>query len=612
MSEYIVSARKYRPSSFESLIGQDNISQTLKNSIQREKLAHAYLFCGPRGVGKTSTARIFAKTINCEKPTKQMEPCCKCESCISFEQGRSFSIYELDAASNNGVEDIKILMEKVQIPPQIGQYSVYIIDEVHMLSQQAFNAFLKTLEEPPKHAIFILATTEKYKILPTILSRCQTYDFNRISIADIVKNLKIIAKKEKIKAEDEALHIIAQKADGAMRDALTIFDQTVSFCGNNIKYDDVIKNLNVLDYDYSFNLVEAFITANYAEALSIFDNILVKGFNALYFISSLSSHFRDLLVAKNGTIDNLLELPDSLKARYEEQATKLSIQFLYDALSITASTSAGYKLAINPRLHIEYALMKLSFLSGAVVSVKEPKIVIKEDVKPVEKQLEQVDDNQKQVIDKEEVDIKIEPEPNGSTRGNEELSQSSTNGTQNDNKGTSEEQTSEVKKEPKRRSLARNKAVGLTMDTVIEKQNADSGKEGNIDDIIKQEKEITEDDIRNQWMVLAEKYQAQTRLYTYLKTQNLQIKYDEESGWDISSFAFSKSQEDYLNQKIREKLEFALQKSLSVKKLKLNIVLEEKTEEERQKILHPREQAKQLIANNKEVKEFVSDLELDL
>ena len=365
MSEYIVSARKYRPDSFESLIGQDNIAQTLKNSIIRGKLAHAYLFCGPRGVGKTTTARIFAKAINCSNPSPDMEPCGECESCRSFQEGRSYCIHELDAASNNGVDDIKNLMDQVQIPPQVGKYSVYIIDEVHMLSTAAFNAFLKTLEEPPAHAIFILATTEKHKILPTILSRCQTYDFNRISVQDIVSNLRMIAGKEGINIDDESLHVIAQKADGAMRDALTIFDQTVAFCGTDVKYEEVLRNLNVLDYDYSFNLVDAFLAGDYGAALLKFDEILSKGFNALHFCAALSSHFRDLMVTKNGGLDALLELPDSLKARYEEQVSRCSLRFLYDALAITTSCESGYKLAVNPRLHIEFALMKLSFLVKA-------------------------------------------------------------------------------------------------------------------------------------------------------------------------------------------------------------------------------------------------------
>ena len=365
MSEYIVSARKYRPDSFESLIGQDNIAQTLKNSIIRGKLAHAYLFCGPRGVGKTTTARIFAKAINCSNPSPDMEPCGECESCRSFQEGRSYCIHELDAASNNGVDDIKNLMDQVQIPPQVGKYSVYIIDEVHMLSTAAFNAFLKTLEEPPAHAIFILATTEKHKILPTILSRCQTYDFNRISVPDIVGNLRMIAGKEGVNIDDESLHVIAQKADGAMRDALTIFDQTVAFCGTDVKYEEVLKNLNVLDYDYSFNLVDAFLAGDYGSALLKFDEILSKGFNALHFCAALSSHFRDLMVTKNGGLEALLELPDSLKKRYEEQASRCSLKFLYDALSVTSTCEAGYKQAVNPRLHIEFALMKLSFLIKA-------------------------------------------------------------------------------------------------------------------------------------------------------------------------------------------------------------------------------------------------------
>ena len=365
MSEYIVSARKYRPDSFESLIGQDNIAQTLKNSIIRGKLAHAYLFCGPRGVGKTTTARIFAKAINCSNPSPDMEPCGECESCRSFQEGRSYCIHELDAASNNGVDDIKNLMDQVQIPPQVGKYSVYIIDEVHMLSTAAFNAFLKTLEEPPAHAIFILATTEKHKILPTILSRCQTYDFNRISVPDIVSNLRMIAGKEGVNIDDESLHVIAQKADGAMRDALTIFDQTVAFCGTDVKYEEVLKNLNVLDYDYSFNLVDAFLAGDYGSALLKFDEILSKGFNALHFCAALSSHFRDLMVTKNGGLEALLELPDSLKKRYEEQASRCSLKFLYDALSVTSACEAGYKQAVNPRLHIEFALMKLSFLMKA-------------------------------------------------------------------------------------------------------------------------------------------------------------------------------------------------------------------------------------------------------
>jgi len=362
MSEYIVSARKYRPDSFETLIGQDNIARTLKNSIIGGKLAHAYLFCGPRGVGKTTTARIFAKAINCAHPSEGMDPCGECESCRSFQEGRSYCIHELDAASNNGVDDIKTLMDQVQIPPQVGKYSVYIIDEVHMLSLAAFNAFLKTLEEPPAHAIFILATTEKHKILPTILSRCQTFDFSRISVPDMVRNLRGIASKEGITIDDESLHVIARKADGAMRDALTLFDQTIAFCGTDVKYADVIKNLGVLDDEYSFSLVDAFLQGDYGTALRTFDEILSKGLGGLHFVSSLSAHLRNLLVSRCGGLDPLLELPESTRKRYAEQAARCSVGFLYSALEAAQLCESQYKAAVSPRLHVEFLLMKLSFL----------------------------------------------------------------------------------------------------------------------------------------------------------------------------------------------------------------------------------------------------------
>ena len=362
MSQYVVSARKYRPDSFESLIGQDNIARTLSNSIKRGQLAHAYLFCGPRGVGKTTTARIFAKMINCTDPGPNMEPCGHCESCESFRDGRSYCIHELDAASNNSVDDIKALLDQVQVPPPVGKYSVYIIDEVHMLSQSAFNAFLKTLEEPPAHAIFILATTEKHKVLPTILSRCQTYDFSRISVPDIVRNLKDVAKKEEVSIDDKSLHVIAVKADGAMRDALTIFDQTVAFCGTDIHYEDVIRNLNVLDYEYSFSMVDYFLVGDYEKALLSFNEVLSKGFNPLHFVGEVSSHLRNLIVCQSGGMDALLEIPDSLRKRYAEQAARCPLKFLYEALGIAIQCESGYKASSNPRLHIEFALMRMCFL----------------------------------------------------------------------------------------------------------------------------------------------------------------------------------------------------------------------------------------------------------
>lgn len=364
MEQFIVSARKYRPNSFETLLGQENIARTLKNSILRGQLAHAYLFCGPRGVGKTSAARIFAKTINCSNPGPDLEPCGDCESCRSFAEGRSYSIHELDAASNNSVDDIRALTDKVRIPPQVGRYSVYIIDEVHMLSQQAFNAFLKTLEEPPAHAIFILATTEKHKILPTILSRCQTYDFNRIGIEDMVRNMKAIAAREGVSMSEDAMHIIAQKADGAMRDALTLFDQTVAFCGREVTYEQVIQNLNVLDYEYYFRLTEDFLSGDYARAMLCFDEILSKGFNAQSFIGGLSSHFRDLIVCKQEASRTLLELAPSVAQRYRDVSGRCPMGFLFEALTITSGCEAAFKQSGNPRLLIEFALLRLCNLTA--------------------------------------------------------------------------------------------------------------------------------------------------------------------------------------------------------------------------------------------------------
>ncbi len=357
MENFIVSARKYRPDTFRSVVGQASITQTLKNSIKNKHLGHAYLFTGPRGVGKTTCARIFAKTINCFHPSDDFEACNECESCIAFNGSRSYNIHELDAASNNSVEDIRTLIEQVRIPPQIGQYSVYIIDEVHMLSTAAFNAFLKTLEEPPKHALFVLATTEKHKILPTILSRCQIFDFNRIKVEDTVNHLAYVAKSEGIAAERDALNIIAQKADGAMRDALSFFDQIVSFSGNDIKYQDAIDNLNVLDYDYYFKLIDFFIENNIAGTLLTFDQILDKGFDGHHFISGLSGHIRDLLVCKDQKTIELLEVGDNIKARYLEQSTKASLHFLLKTLDICNKTDLIYRDAKNKRLQVELALI---------------------------------------------------------------------------------------------------------------------------------------------------------------------------------------------------------------------------------------------------------------
>ncbi|MDR1984290.1 MAG: DNA polymerase III subunit gamma/tau [Prevotellaceae bacterium] len=363
MEQFIVSARKYRPLTFASVVGQSSIAQTLKNAIERKQLAHAYLFCGPRGVGKTTCARIFAKTINCFNPDANGDACGECESCKAFAENRSYNIHELDAASNNSVEDIRNLIDQVRVPPQIGKYSVYIIDEVHMLSAAAFNAFLKTLEEPPAHAVFILATTEKHKIIPTILSRCQIYDFSRIRVEDAVAYIEKIAKNENISYEPEALHVIAQKADGSMRDALSIFDQVVSFCGTNVTYSKVIENLNVLDYEYYFKLTNAFIEGDYCTALTIFDEILMKGFDAQHFIRGLNSHFRDLLVCKDTRTTTLLEVGATIAESYKKQAEICSVNFLFAALDVANSCDVGYKTSSNQRLHIELALCRLSSIT---------------------------------------------------------------------------------------------------------------------------------------------------------------------------------------------------------------------------------------------------------
>lgn len=364
MDSYVVSALKYRPSTFRSVVGQDALTTTLKNAIKSKKLAHAYLFCGPRGVGKTTCARIFAKTINCEHLTEEFEACNQCESCKSFNDQRSYNIHELDAASNNGVDDIRTLTDQVRIPPQIGRYSVYIIDEVHMLSQGAFNAFLKTLEEPPAHAIFILATTEKHKIIPTILSRCQIYDFNRISITDTVNHLKYVASQENVNIEESALNIVAQKSDGGLRDALSIFDQLVSFSGNHITYRDVIENLNVLDYEYYFRLTNSFLGGNVSESLLIFNEILNNGFDAHHFITGLSSHLRDVLVSKDPVTIQLLEVGAEIAERYRRQATDCEAEFIFSALKISNDCDLNYRISKNKRLLVELTLIKICQLAG--------------------------------------------------------------------------------------------------------------------------------------------------------------------------------------------------------------------------------------------------------
>ena len=563
MSEYIVSARKYRPDSFETLIGQDNIARTLSNSIKRGQLAHAYLFCGPRGVGKTTTARIFAKMINCSHPGPDMEPCGECESCVSFQEGRSYCIHELDAASNNSVEDIKTLMEQVQVPPQVGRYSVYIIDEVHMLSQAAFNAFLKTLEEPPAHAIFILATTEKHKILPTILSRCQTYDFNRISIPDMVRNLRAIATKEGIAIDDESLHVIASKADGAMRDALTIFDQTVAFCGTEVKYDDVIRNLNVLDYEYSFSLVDHFLAGEYGPAFLIFDEILVKGFNALHFVGSLSSHLRNLVVARTGGLEPLLELPDSLKKRYAEQASRCSVQFLFDALGITTACETGYKAAVNPRLHIEYALMRLSKLTAAPAAASVP------------------------------VTASAPVTTSASVTAPAPVT-------------TSAPVMADDRPSPAPRRRAAKTGSALSMNALMDEKKEEMPVEAP-----QEAAQLPSDEtVLEKWKELARLYESRPRLASTLSSGKVEVS--EADGVKIVDFSVrNEAQKQWIEEKLLRDMEGKLRDLLSSSKVNILIkVVQEEGDAEKVPYM-PEDKAKDLMDKNPDVRAFIADMGLD-
>lgn len=590
--QYIVSARKYRPENFGTLIGQDNIARTLKNSILRGQLAHAYLFCGPRGVGKTTTARIFAKMINCSNPSPDMEPCGECESCRSFAEGRSYCIHELDAASNNGVEDIKNLMDQVRVPPQVGKYSVYIIDEVHMLSSQAFNAFLKTLEEPPAHAIFILATTEKHKILPTILSRCQTYDFNRISVDDIVKNLRMVAEKEGITIDDESLHVIAHKADGAMRDALTIFDQTVAFCGTDVKYADVIRNLNVLDYEYSFSLVEHFLSGDYAFCLKTFDEILAKGFNALHFVGALSSHLRDLIVSKSGGIESLLELPASLKARYSEQAAKCSLAFLYEALGITTGCEANYKAATNPRLHIEFALMRLCFILNrpsagapvqtAVSSQPTPVVAAQPDASPQPSRTAPVEEKPSVVHETPAIKTPESAAPAADAASAEQ-----------------------VAPQPRARRAGRT-GGGMSMKALVE--NAEKAENTKVE--IVQAELPSDDALKARWPELAALYSAKPRLYTMLT--NSKLEFETVEGKKVVRFqVVNDAQKEWVESKLLHELEGHFRRIASSDALMLSVTVAPIAEGEKV-VYMPSDKAKVLMENNEEVKNLVKDFSLDI
>ena len=590
MSDYIVSARKYRPDSFESLIGQDNIARTLKNSIKRGQLAHAYLFCGPRGVGKTSAARIFAKTINCYNPGPDLEPCGECESCRSFAEGRSYCIHELDAASNNGVEDIKALMDLVQIPPQTGKYSVFIIDEVHMLSQQAFNAFLKTLEEPPAHAIFILATTEKHKILPTILSRCQTYDFSRISISDIVSNLRAIAVKEGIDIDDESLHIIAGKADGAMRDALTIFDQTVAFCGTTVRYEDVMRNLNVLDYEYCFKLVDNFLAGDYASALLVLDEVLSKGFNPQYFISALGSHLRDLLVSRTGGLESLVDFPESLAKRYAAQAEKCSVKFLYDALSVTSQCEAGYRAALNQRLHIEFSLMKMCFLLNSAPAVSEAAASAP-------------------VATPARVPAPCGPAaPAPAPKAETAVSPAPSAAPAQPSPAPEKVPAAPAPKPEPRRSPRTGASLSLSS-----LMNGDDKEKKAAEEAAKPVENVqlpSDEQLAAKWKELAESYASKPRLANALSEAKLSFR--EEDGRKVVSFTVTnEAQRRWIEEKMLREMENDFCSLAACRMLRLEPAV--LPEEEMKEVKYmPKEKAEDLISHNEEVRNLVMDLSLDV
>lgn len=586
MERFIVSARKYRPDSFESLIGQENIATTLKNSVVKNQLAHAYLFCGPRGVGKTSTARIFAKTINCSNPGEQMEPCGQCESCVSFAQNRSYSIHELDAASNNSVDDIRQLNELVRIPPQIGKYSVYIIDEVHMLSQSAFNAFLKTLEEPPAHAIFILATTEKHKILPTILSRCQTFDFNRISVEDIVKNLTAIAAKEGVTCDLDAMHVIAQKADGAMRDALTLFDQAVAFCGQTITYQSVISSLNVLDFDYYLQITNHMLKAEHSSVLLIFDDILSKGFNALHFIGGLSSHFRDLLICKDRSTLSLLEIAPSLVEKYREQANNCSLEFLYDALNIASACEVGYKSSGHPRLHIELSLLKLCQINSPSWSAPQEQPKAKE-VKGQAKQEVNAEAKQ-EATEQPKAEAKVEATVQPKTEVKQEMG-------------------AQVPVEVKTEAIA-GSAPSLSIKGLMKTANS---KAKSSSEAIKKEigtDAIDVEKLNSVWVKMAESESALPRLSTTISQTQPTIR-------ENSNILFSvknELQKKWIDQHCKMRLVEFLKENLNNKEITLDVEVSPDEEGSDKKLYTPTEKAKFIAETYPEVKEMQKDLKLEV
>ncbi len=609
MEKFIVSARKYRPNNFLSLVGQESIATTLKNSIRRDQLAHAYLFCGPRGVGKTSTARIFAKTINCLNPGADLEPCGECESCISFAQGRSYCIHELDAASNNSVDDIRLLTEKVMIPPQIGKYSVYIIDEVHMLSSAAFNAFLKTLEEPPAHAIFILATTEKHKILPTILSRCQTYDFNRISIEDIVKNLQHIAKQEGITIDSDSLHVIAQKADGAMRDALTLFDQSVAFCGTNIEYSAVIKNLNVLDYEYYFNIIGCSLAGNFSKSLLLFDEILSKGFNALYFITGLGNHLRNLLVCKDTSTLKLLEMAPAVVERYREQSGRCSIKFLYEALGNTTKCESEYRQSSNQRLLVEFLLIKLAQLNAQAEAVQytaavQPAVAPQPAVQP--QSPSQPAAQPQAATQPAAVQVDKEPQSVPQPSASEQMPAQPTEADRPVAQPEAAPQPAVEIPAPQKKAPLKGVQGGLSIKDIIKKtQNAPKTSQ---QEIVSATEDVTPEKLEAAWVKMADAQTQYPRLATALRQTRPMLMEDNVT---IQFNVGNSAQQSWIEKNSLPQLIGFLQRELKNGNIKLVVGVVQAQQQEK-KLYMPHEKAEFLYRNNPELVALSKDLDLDI
>lgn len=579
MQNFVVSARRYRPTTFDTVVGQSSITTTLKNAIRNNHVAQAYLFCGPRGVGKTTIARIFAKTINCQNLGEDLQPCDECESCKAFNHHRSTNIHELDAASNNTVDNIRSLIDQVRIPPQIGKYSIYIIDEVHMLSASAFNAFLKTLEEPPPHAIFILATTEKHKIIPTILSRCQIFDFNRIKVEEMVQFLEDISQKEQVQYERDALTIIAQKADGAMRDALSIYDQVVSFSDDHITYSKVIENLNVLDFDYYFRLTDAFMEGNHPEALLIFNEILEKGFDAHQFINGLSKHFRDLLVTKDEKTLELLEVGAGIKEKYKVQSSQTSVDFLIRALNVVNQYDVSYRTSMNQRLHIELAMIDLC----------------------------NIESTKKKAPDEPESNGKVEKKESSAGNKSDKIKQ-------NLNKSAGEKQPSSDSNQSKQpesfsinNALKKKKSNYNTYEESSREEKAEAPSPQPADEELREGEGLNQTELEKVWQEFAEGYKKKPRIYNMLLSRKPILDED----LKVKFYLENELQKAQL-ERIYNELLYNLKKQLDNDNIRIQAeLIQEDKKNNSGKLYTDEEKYSYLEKKNKNLRKLRQDFDLD-